>query len=110
VQVAGDLAERLRHKTSLQADVSVAHVAFDLSPWGESRHGVDDHDIDRTGADEDVGNLKSLFARIGLRDEQLVDVDPDGSGVDGIHGVLGVDVGTRAAVALRLGHHVHGER
>ena len=30
-------------------------------------------------------------------------------GVDRVHGVLGVDVGADAAVALRLGHDVHGE-
>ena len=41
--------------------------------------------------------------------EQLVDVDADGLGVDRVHGVLGVDVGADAAVALGLGHDVHGE-
>jgi len=33
----------------------------------------------------------------------------DGPGVDRVHGVLGVDVGTDAAVALPLGHDVHGQ-
>ena len=45
----------------------------------------------------------------GLRDQQVVDVDADVPGVNGVHGVLGVDVGADAAVALRLGDHVHGE-
>jgi hypothetical protein len=31
------------------------------------------------------------------------------AGVDGVHRVLGVDVGADAAVALGLGHDVHGE-
>ena len=34
---------------------------------------------------------------------------PMARGVDRVHGVLGVDVGADAAVALGLGHHVHGE-
>ncbi len=63
----------------------------------------------RAGADQHVGDLECLLARVGLGDEQLVDVDPDGRGVDRVHGVLGVDVGADAAVALRLGHDVHGE-
>ena len=65
--------------------------------------------VDRARADEHVGDLERLLARVGLGDEQLVDVDADGPGVDRVHGVLGVDVGADAAVALRLGHHVHGE-
>ena len=58
---------------------------------------------------EHVGDLERLLARVGLGDEQLVDVDADGLGVDRVHRVLGVDVGADAAVALGLGHHVHGE-
>ena len=61
------------------------------------------------GADEHVGDLERLLAGVGLGDEQLVDVDADGLGVDRVHGVLGVDVGADAAVALGLGHDVHGE-
>ena len=61
------------------------------------------------GAHEHVGDLERLLAGVGLRDEQLVDVDPDCLGVDGIHRVLGVDVGADAAVALGLGHHVQRE-
>ena len=41
--------------------------------------------------------------------KQVVDVHPDGLGVHRVHGVLGVDVGADPAVALRLGHDVHGQ-
>ena len=63
----------------------------------------------RAGADEHVGDLEGLLAGVGLRDEQLVGVDADGRRVHRVHRVLGVDVGADAAVALRLGHDVHGE-
>ncbi len=43
----------------------------------------------------------------GWRDQQVVDVHADRLGVDRVHGVLGVDVGADAAVALRLGDDVH---
>ena len=104
------LAQGLGHEAGLEADVGVAHLALDLGPGGERRHRVDDQHVERTGADEHVGDLERLLAGVGLRDEEVVDVDPDGPRVDRVHGVLGVDVGADAAVALRLGHDVHGQR
>ena len=89
--------------------MGVAHLALDLGPGREGGHRVDHHDVDGAGAHEHVGDLERLLARVGLGDEQLVDVDADGPGVDRVHGVLGVDVGADAAVALGLGHDVHGE-
>ena len=90
--------------------MAVAHLALDLGPRRERGHRVDHDHVDRARADEHVGDLERLLARVGLGDQQLVDVDADGPGVDRVHGVLGVDVGADAAVALRLGHDVHGER
>ncbi|CAB4836174.1 unannotated protein [freshwater metagenome] len=90
--------------------MSVAHVAFDLRPGGERGDRVDDDDVDSARTHEHVGDLEGLFTRVGLGDEQLVDVDPDGLGVDGVHRVLGIDIRTDAAVALRLGHDVQRQR
>ncbi len=89
--------------------MGVAHLAFDLGTRRECCHRVDDHDVDCAGAHQHVDDLERLLAGVGLADEQLVDVDADGAGVHRVHGVLGVDVGADAAVALRLGHDVHGE-
>ena len=89
--------------------MGVAHLALDLGPGREGGHRVDDHHVERPERIEHVGDLERLLAGVGLGDQQLVDVDADGRGVDRVHGVLGVDVGADAAVALGLGHHVHGE-
>ena len=89
--------------------MGIAHVAFDLGSRGESSDGVDDDDVDRAGPHQHVGDLECLLTGVGLGDEQLIDVDPDGLGIDGIHRVLGVDVGANATVALRLGHDVQRE-
>ena len=59
------------------------------------------------GTHQHVGDLERLLPRVGLGDEQLVDVDTDGPGVHRVHRVLGVDVGADAAVALGLGDDVH---
>ena len=42
-------------------DVAVAHLAFDLGARRECRDRVDDEDVDRTGADEHVGDLEGLL-------------------------------------------------
>jgi hypothetical protein len=89
--------------------MGVAHLPLDLGPGHEGRHRVDDEDVERSGADEHVGDLERLFPGVGLGDEQLVDVHPDGLGVDRVEGVLGVDEGGDAAVALGLGDDVEGE-
>jgi hypothetical protein len=89
--------------------VGVAHLALDLGPGHQRRHRVDDEDVEGSGADQHVGDLEGLFPGVGLGDEEFVDVDPDGAGVDRVEGVLGVDEGGDAAVALGLGHDVEGE-
>ena len=68
-QRAGQLAERLGHEASLQADVGVAHLAVELCPGGERRHRVDDQHVERARADEHVGDLEGLLARVGLGDQ-----------------------------------------
>src|SRR5690606_23877156 len=46
LDVAGDLAQRLRHQSRLHAHVVVAHVAFDFGLGHQRRHGVDDDHVD----------------------------------------------------------------
>ena len=57
--------------------MAVAHLAFQLGARNESGDGVDDDDVDRSGADENFGDLQSLLAAVGLRDEEIVDVDAE---------------------------------
>src|SRR5262245_22900012 len=110
VEVGRELPQRLAHEPGLEADVRVAHLALDLGPRHQRRHRVDDDHVERAGADEHVGDLERLLTGVGLADQELVDVDADGGRVHRVHGVLGVHVRADATVALRLGHHVHGQR
>jgi hypothetical protein len=89
--------------------VDVAHLALDLGAGHQGGHGVDDHHVERPGANEHVGDLERLLPGVGLRDEQLVDVDAQGFGVHRVEGMLGVDESGDAPVALRLGDDVQGE-
>src|SRR3954452_11870079 len=110
VERARQLAQGLTHQPCLQADVGVAHLALDLGLRRQRRDRVDRDHIERTGADQQLGDLERLLAGIRLRDEQIVDVDPDPLGVRGVHRVLGVDEGADPAAALGLGDHVVDKR
>ena len=106
---AGELAQGLAHEARLQTDEAVAHLALDLGARGERRDRVDGHHVEGAAADEHLGDLERLLAVVGLRDQQLVDVDADRLGVDRVHRVLGVDEGALAAALLRLGDDVVDE-
>ena len=110
VEVAGELAERLRHQPRLQADLGLAHLALELDPRGQRRDRVDRDQVDRAGADQHVDDLERLLAVVGLGDEQLVDVDADPPRVDRVDRVLGVDEGADPAARLGLGDDVVDER
>ena len=74
VERAGELAQRLAHQPRLEADVGVPHLALDLGLRRQGGDRVDRDDVERAGADEQLGDLERLLARVGLGDEQLVDV------------------------------------
>ena len=52
---------------------------------------------------------RACSPRVGLRDEQIVDVHAQFLGVAGVESVLGVDKGRQAAVPLRLGDDLQGD-
>ncbi len=89
--------------------LAVAHVAVDFGLGGQGGHGVDDDDVDGTGTDQVVGNLQGLLAVVGLRNEEVVDVNTQFLGVEAVEGVLGVDEGGNAAGFLAFGDGVDGQ-
>ena len=90
--------------------MAVAHLALDLGARHQSGDRIDDQDVDRVGADQSVGDLQRLLAGVGLRDDQIVDVDAELAGVDRVERMLGVDEGGDAAGLLRLGDRVQRQR
>ena len=107
---AGELAQRLRHEPGLQAHLRVAHLAFDFGLGHERGHRVDDDDVDAVGADQHLDDLERLLAVVGLRDQQVVEVDAELLRVCGVERVLGVDERRHAAALLGLGDDLQGER
>ena len=90
--------------------MAVAHLAFDFGLGHQGRHRVDHDEVDRAGTHQDLDDLERLLAGVGLRDQQVLDVDAQLLGVVDVEGVLGVDVGGDAARLLDVGGEVEAER
>src|SRR5690606_19880554 len=65
VDVAGELAQGLRHQAGLEAREGVAHLAFDLGLGREGGDRVDDDEVDRARTHQRIGDLEGLLAGIG---------------------------------------------
>ena len=82
--------------------MAVAHFAFYLGFCYECRDRVDNDNIDGARANESLGYLKRLLSRIGLGNEQGIDIDPLVARVDGIERMLDINKRRRSALLLRL--------
>src|SRR5450755_3900010 len=103
LDVAGQLAQRLRHQAGLQPHVMIAHFALDLGLRRQRRHRVDHDDIDRAGAHEHVGDLERLFAIVRLRYQQVIDLDAEFFRINRVERMLRIDERRGAAMCLCRG-------
>ena len=88
----------------------IPHVPFDLRLGRERGDRVHDDDIHRGRAHERIHDVERLFARIGLRDVQIVEIDAQLFGIHGIERMLGVHERRDAAQLLRFGDRVQRNR
>jgi hypothetical protein len=89
--------------------MGITDITVDFSPRYECGHGVDDDHIDATGADQNLCNFQGLLAKIGLRDEQVVDIDPESFSIIGVQRMFGVDECRGAASFLGFGNCMQGQ-
>jgi len=88
----------------------VTHLALDLGPRHERGDGVDDDDVDGVGADQHLRDLESLLTRVRLRDEEVVHIHIQLSGVADVEGVLRVDECGDTALLLGVRDHLQTDR
>ena len=93
----------------MQTHKAVAHLALDLGPGHQRRHGVHHHHVDGAAAHQRFGDLQRLLAGVRLGDEQVLHIDAQRLGIRGVQRMLGVHEGHLAAHLLRLGQHVQGQ-
>ena len=71
---------------------------------------VDDQDVDGAGAHQRVADLERLLAGVGLRDQQVFQIDAELAGIDRVERMFGIDEGADAALLLRFGDRVQRQR
>ncbi len=89
--------------------MAVAHFAFDFSARNEGGDGVDDQNVDCIGAHEGVDDLESLFAGVGLRHDEIVDIDTELASIDRIESMFSVDERGGTAGGLGCGDRMKGQ-
>ena len=107
---APELPQSLAHEPGLQPHVGVPHLAFDLGPGHQRRHGVHHQHVHGVAPHQHVHDVEGVLAAVGLGNQQIVDVHADLPGVGGVDGVFGVDDGAPGALGLRVGDNVKAQR
>ena len=105
----GNLAQSLRHQTCLKTNMRIAHFTFDFGAWHKRSHRVDDQHINRVRPHQCIANFKRLFASVGLRHDQFVDVNTKLFRITGVKRVFGVDKCRVATFFLHLCNHMQCE-
>ena len=75
-----------------------------------ARRQVDDEDVDRSGGEEHPGDRQALVERLRRQDDEPVEPDAAGGGLDRVEGPGEVQPGDDRAVGLGLGDEAEGER
>ena len=104
------LAQRLAHQPRLQPHMRVAHFAFQFRLRHQRRHRVDHHHVNRSGAHQRIGDFQRLFARIRLRNQEVVNIHADFLGIRRVKRVFGINKRTRPALFLRLRDNAQRQR
>ena len=88
--------------------MSVAHVAFNFRLRYQSGHTIYHHGIYCSTANQLFSDVQCLLGAIWLRYEKVIKIETTVGCVDGVKGVLNVDVGCDSAELLGFSHYVDG--
>ena len=107
---AVELAQSLRQKAGLEADVRIAHVPFQLAARHQGRHAVHDYHVHCAAAHQVLHDFEGLLGIVRLGQIERVYVDAAARRIALVQRVLGIYVSGGAALALGLRRDVIGER
>ena len=84
----------------------VAHFTFYLGSWNQCGHRVDDNHVNAAAANQYLGHVEGLLARVRLMNEQFVHIHAKSLRVPDIQGMLRIDERGHPAQFLRFRHDV----
>jgi len=86
--------------------VGITHFSLDLGPGNKRGNRVHNNHIDRSAPYKSISDLEGLFAGIRLRDQKIVDIDPQFSGVFRVERMFGVYKSRDATRFLAAGNNM----
>ena len=105
-QNGSQLAQRLAHQPGLHAHRGHAHLAFEFGLGHEGGNRIDHDHVEGVRAGERFADRQRLLAAVGLRDQQVVEIDAELLCVGRIERMFGVDKRRQASRLLRVGDEV----
>ena len=90
--------------------MGIAHFALNFRARNQSRDRIDHNDIDCIGTHQCIGDFQCLFTCIGLRDDQIVDIDAQLLGIARVKRMLRIDERGCPAQFLNLGNRMQRQR
>ena len=78
----------------------IAHFPLKLSLGHQGRDGVNNQNFNGPGAHQRIGNFKGLLARVGLGNQEILDIHPKLLGIARVHRMLGINEGADAPALL----------
>jgi hypothetical protein len=88
--------------------VGVAHLAVEFRLRHQRSDRVNHQNVDGIRAHQRLDDLQRLLAVVRLRDQQVVDIYAELTGISWIESMLGVNEGSETAGLLRFGDDLQG--
>ena len=104
-----EFSQGLGHEPCLEPHVRIAHLSLDLRTRDQGRHRVDNDHVQSARSNQRLRDLQRLLPRIGLRDQEVLDIHAELGGVSYVQGMFDIHERREAATALGVGDHVEGE-
>ena len=94
----------------MHPDRAVAHVALKFGLWRQGGDRIHDHHADGTGTDKRIHDLQRLLARVGLRNQQLIQVDAQLLCILRVQSMFGIHKSADATLFLFFRDRVQRQR
>ena len=87
----------------------IAHFTFQLSPRDKSGHRINHQNINRARTHQCIGDLERLLARIGLGNQEIININAQLFGIGRIQRMLGINNRTGAPGLLRFSNNMQSQ-
>ena len=100
----------MAHEAGLQANVRIAHIAFDFRFGNKRGDGVHHNHIGGVGTHQQLADLEGLLTGVWLRNQHLFNIHPNATSPSGVQCMFGINERHHATGLLGFGGNGQGQR